>query len=184
MRIDKINSISSVTTKQENLTNKDKQITNEKPAAVFEKSNRSSKATYEKTSHIYDKATIDRLKAESKRTYESLIRLIEDLLNRQGKSLKLLDPTEVVEVDEQARLEAQQMIAEDGPLGVEAVSQRIVDFAIAISGGDKSKLDSLKAAIDEGFKQAEKILGGLPEISRQTYDLIMEKLDNWEKSDK
>lgn len=177
MRIDKINPIPSVATKHESLTNREKQNTNESPAAVFERSSSSTKST-----HIYDKATIDKLKAESKRTYEGLIRLIEDLLSRQGKTIKLIDPTEVIEVDEQARLEAQQMIAEDGPLGVEAVSQRIVDFAIAISGGDKSKLDSLKAAIDEGFKKAEEILGGLPEISRQTYDLIMEKLDKWVKS--
>lgn len=184
MKVNSVISVHSISNKQESLPNKEKQITNEKPAAVFERSHDENKANYKKTTHIYDKATIQKLKAESERTYESLRRLIEELLKRQGKTIKLIDPTEVIEVDEQARLEAQQMIAEDGPLGAEAVSQRIVDFAIAISGGDKSKLDSLKAAIDEGFKQAEKILGGLPEISRQTYDLIMEKLDNWEKSDK
>ncbi|MFA5524719.1 MAG: hypothetical protein WDA24_10220, partial [Tissierellales bacterium] len=182
-KVNSVNSAPTIASKQERLPAKEKLSTNEKPADVFERSHNAKKATYEKPSHVYDKATIQKLKAESERTYGSLIRLIEDLLKRQGKSLKLIDPTEVIEIDEQARLEAQEMIAPDGQLGAEAVSQRIVDFAIAISGGDKSKLDSLKGAIDEGFKQAEEILGELPDISRQTYDLIMEKLDNWEKSE-
>ena len=105
------------------------------------------------------------------------------MLKRQGKTLKLVEPDEFIEVDETARLEAQELIGPDGALGVEAVSQRIVDFAIAISGGDKSKLDTLKKAINQGFKEAEKILGELPDISKQTYDRIMEKLDNWEKEE-
>lgn len=181
MKIDNINPISKITIKQESLPNKEKEITKEKPAAVYEKGQNTNKA--KESTHIYDRTTVEKLKAESRKNYENLRRLVEDLLRRQGKALKLIKPTETIEIDEQARLEAQRMIAEDGPLGAEAVSQRIVDFAIAISGGDKSKLDSLKAAIDEGFKQAEKILGSLPEISKQTYKLIIEKLDKWKKSD-
>ena len=71
-------------------------------------------------------------------------------------------------------------IAEDGEFGVNAVSDRIVAFAIAISGGDKSKLNTLKAAIDEGFQAVKDIMGGaLPDISSKTYDEIMRKLDEW-----
>ncbi len=182
MRVSNINSVYSVPDKQESLPIKKSQNTKEEPAAVFERSNDSNKATYEKSTHIYDKATIQKLKAESERAHGNLRRLVEDLLRRQGKSIKLIDPFEVIDIDEQARLEAQNMIATDGPLGAEAVSQRIVDFAIAISGGDSSKLDSLKAAIDEGFSQAKKVLGDLPDICSQTYDLIMEKLDKWGES--
>ena len=58
-------------------------------------------------------------------------------------------------------------------------SDTIVYFAKAISGGNKSKLDKLIAAIDKGFSEAGKALGGLPEISMKTYDRIMEKLDVW-----
>jgi|GEM_PF-510653 len=66
----------------------------------------------------------------------------------------------------------------------EAVSDRIVDFAISISGGDKSKLDSLIAAIDKGFEQASQAFGKeLPDICNQTHDLIMEKLDKWSKEE-
>lgn len=56
---------------------------------------------------------------------------------------------------------------------------KIVEFAIAISGGDKSKLDTLITAIDKGFSEAGRILGGFPDISLKTYDRIMEKLNDW-----
>lgn len=72
------------------------------------------------------------------------------------------------------------MIGEGGALSPEKVSNRIVDFTKAISGGDKEKHETLKAAIKEGFEQVEKALGQeLPEISSKTYDLVMQKLDEW-----
>lgn len=139
------------------------------------------KATYKKPHLQVDEKTIQRLKEESERTYNSLREMVRQLLERQGMTLKDLDdPEKIVKVDEEARLEAQAMIAEEGPLSPEAVSDRIVEFAKAISDGDKDKFDTLKAAIEEGFKQAADVLGGeLPEISQRTYDLVMEKLDKW-----
>ena len=72
------------------------------------------------------------------------------------------------------------MISEDGPFGVKAVSDRIVDFAIAVSGNDTSKLGELKAAIDKGFEKARDAFGGtLPDICNRTYDEAMRKLDEW-----
>lgn len=74
--------------------------------------------------------------------------------------------------------EAQELISEDGYFGVEKTSQRIVDFAINGFGNDPSKLQEMKDAIDQGFLEAQDAFGGaLPEISQQTYDAIMEKLD-------
>jgi len=145
----------------------------ESPAAVYEKSET------KETSHVYDKNTIAKLRRDSQQANAQLIRLVEELLKRQGKTLDMLGDDEVVEVDETARLEAQQLIGPDGALGAEAVSQRLVDFAIAISGGDKSKADTLRSSIEQGFKEAEKILGELPQISKDTYKLTMEKFDAW-----
>ena len=159
-------------------------VKQEKNEVKKEKSKEESAAVYEKSKnrnigHVYDKNAILRLKAESDKAYDSLRQIVEQLLKRQGKTLGILETKPAIEVDEQARLEAQELIGPDGELGVEKVSQRIVDFAIAASGGDKSKLEEIKTAIDKGFKEAEKALGGLPEISLQTYDRIMEKLDAW-----
>lgn len=156
-----------------NITTDSKGKTSNK-AAIYEKSDIEDKG------HIYNKDTIAELKRDSEKAYGHLKRLVEEMLRRQGMSFSTLTSKDVVKVDEQARLEAEALIGEDGPLGVEAVSDRLVNFAKAISGGDKSKLASLRKAIDQGFKAAEKILGKLPEISQKTYDRIMEKLDVWE----
>ena len=161
---------------EEPLKKTDKEAIKEQPAAVYEKSEPA------KSGHVYDKSTILKLKRESEQAHQSLIRIVEDMLRRQGKTLKLLSDDDIVEVDEIARAEANDLISENGPLGVEAVSQRLVDFAIGISGGDKSKADTLRAAIEKGFKEAERILGELPDISKETYKRTMEKFDEWAKS--
>lgn len=181
MKINNINTVNtnSINTK-ENLGDV-KKIPEEKQeqVVVFEKS---QDQNLDKSKAVYDRDGILKLKRESEAAHQSLIRIVEDLLRRQGKTLKLLSDDDIVEVDETARLEAQELIGEDGPLGAEAVSTRLVDFAIKISGGDKSKAGILKDAIEKGFKEAEKILGELPEISKKTYDLTMEKFDNWVNS--
>ena len=81
-------------------------------------------------------------------------------------------------VDAATKAQAQADIAEDGYWGVEATSSRIVDFAVALCGDDKDKLEEMKAAFEKGFKQAEKTWGGeLPEICQRTYDKVFEKFD-------
>lgn len=161
---------------------------NNNQQAISKHTNKAHKDEYVRTepqSNItYTKAdiqTIDQLKAESERHYESLRQLVKQMLQEQGIRFKdALSGEKTVIVDEKTRTEAQAQISEGRPHSPENVSDRIINFAKAISGGDKSKIGLLTDAIKEGFKQAAKILGGdLPEVSRQTYDLIMEKLDQW-----
>lgn len=150
-----------------------KELTKETPAAVYERSEDSMKT------HGFDKAAIDKLKADSEQAHSMLKRLVQELLQKQGKSLDSLKPNETVPVDEATRAQAQAMIGPDGEYGVEAVSDRLIQFAKAISGGDVSKAEGLRSAVVQGFKEAEKILGGLPEISKQTYQRTMEKFNDW-----
>lgn len=146
-------------------------------AAIYEKSKAEDKG------HIYDNITVEELKKDSEKAYATLRQIVDDMLRRQGKSLNILQEHDVVKVDETARIEARELLGPGGALGVEAVSDRIVNFSKAISGKNKSKLDTIKKAIDQGFKEAEKILGELPDISLKTYDRIMEKLDAWEEEE-
>jgi hypothetical protein len=69
----------------------------------------------------------------------------------------------------------------------ENTSQRIVDFALSFAGGYSGTNDefvkTIKAAIDEGFKQAGDMLGNLPtpvqNLVNATHDLVMKKIDQW-----
>ena len=80
--------------------------------------------------------------------------------------------------------QAKKDVADGGYWSAEKTSERLVEFAKAISGGDVKQKDALVAAIKEGFKQAEDLWGGkLPQISQDTYRLTMEKLDNWAKGE-
>jgi len=137
-------------------------------------------ATYSKpVSKRLNSEEIKKLWEETDRATATLRKLVEDLILRQGKSVKdVAKGKEKIVVDDKAKAEAGELISENGEWGVKAVSERIVNFAISISGGDKSKLSLLKGAIEEGFKQAEKAFEGeLPEISKKTHDEIMKKLD-------
>ncbi len=51
---------------------------------------------------------------------------------------------------------AQADIAEDGYWGVEQTSDRILDFAKALSGDDPDKADAMLEAFKKGFEQATK----------------------------
>ena len=71
-------------------------------------------------------------------------------------------------------------ISDDGYFGVDQTSERIFQFAVAIAGGDTSRIDAIKEGIDKGFAGAKKVLGNwLPQISYDTYDAVMNKLDKW-----
>ena len=79
--------------------------------------------------------------------------------------------------------EAQAAISEGGAYSVGAVSDRIFGLAEALSGGDAGKLSEMRAAVEEGFRQAglvfKDITGkdDMPQITHDTYDEIMSRFD-------
>ncbi len=148
------------------------------------------KVTYDNPTVKPDMETVSKLMEESDQAFNHLKQIVTEMLRRQGlefRDIKAIKPEELeeIEIDETARKEAEAMIAEGGDYSAENVSDRIVDFAKAISGGDKSKLGLLRAAIEAGFKAAEKTFGDeLPDISKETHQLIIDKLDAWENEGK
>ena len=79
--------------------------------------------------------------------------------------------------------EAQSAISEDGEWGAKKTAERILNFAIGLSGGDPEKIGLLKNAVLKGFAAAEKIWGGgLPGVSYETRDRIMAGFDEWERT--
>lgn len=74
--------------------------------------------------------------------------------------------------------EAKALIAEDGFFGVAKTSERIADFVLAGAGDDVEKLKAGREGIIRGYNQAEKAWGGnLPDISKDTLEKALEKVD-------
>ena len=110
--------------------------------------------------------------------YELLRNLVIKTLEEQNIPLLISTGDTEINLNEMTVEEAQELISEDGYFGVEKTSERIVDFAINAFGNDPAKLDEMKQAIEQGFTEAQEAFGGkLPEISQQTYDAVMQKLD-------
>lgn len=148
----------------------------------FEKSEVKSDTTYTKSVFKRDEQSISKIKAEADQIHSNLRSLVEKLLSKQGMTFKDLNVNNKdIEINEETTIAAQKSIDEGGELIIENVSSRLVDFAKAISGGDKSKISLMRDSIKEGFSEAEKAFGGtLPEISYKTLERAMKKLDEWE----
>ena len=79
--------------------------------------------------------------------------------------------------------DAAKAVADGGDWSVDAVSSRIFDLANTIAGGDPEKLEAMRSAVEEGFKQAGVTwsnatgLDEMPEITQKTYDDIMGRFD-------
>lgn len=139
--------------------------------------------TFEKSPNYKpDMEKVSAMKADLQNNISAFRQMVQGLMHQQGGVANTaLD--QLLKIDEATQLSAQQAIAEDGEWGVEAVAGRILDFAKAISGGDPSKIEMLRSAVNEGFAAAEKVWGGtLPEISYQTRDRVMQGFDEWAKS--
>ncbi len=150
-------------------------------AVTYKKSDVTEQKIYKR-----DEATVTKLKEEAEKRTQSLRDLVEKMLLKQGQTYT--NATDIyallregkLEVDPQTRAQAQKDIAEDGYWGVEQTSDRLVSFAKALTGGDPSKADEMMKAVKKGFEEAKKAWGGeLPEISKNTLDASIKKLEAW-----
>ena len=173
----------STETKTENQTTTDNK-TSESAGAVYEPSKEAATASSKKT-YKPDTNLVAKLKADAEARTAQLKSLVEKMLTKQGETYgKANDIWSVLSsgnftVDPATKAQAQADIAEDGYWGVSQTSQRILDFATALTGGDPSKIEEMRSAFLKGYKQAEKTWGGnLPDISKRTYDAVMKGFDD------
>ena len=129
-------------------------------------------------------ALVNQLKADQAKFHENFRNMVMEMISKQtGTYGKATDIWKFLasgdfNVDAQTKLEAQEAISEDGYWGVKQTSQRIFDFANALTGGDPEKMAEMKEPFLKGYKQAEEMWGGeLPDISKQTYDAVLAKFD-------
>lgn len=163
----------------------DKTTTTDKTetGVVYEKSSQTAKNTVTKKT---DYKMVEKLKADAEQRTSQLRSLVEKMMTKQGTAIANADSmwSFLAEgnftVDEETQKQAQADIAEDGYWGVEQTSDRILDFAKALSGNDPEKADLLIDAFKKGFDDATKSWGkDLPDISKRTYDAVLEKFDKW-----
>ena len=150
---------------------------------VYEKSSGQTSGTVTKKT---DYALVNKLKADAEQRTSQLRSLVEKMMTKQGVAIGTADSMWSFlakgdfTVDEATRAQAQADIADDGYWGVDQTSDRILDFAKALSGNDPEKADLLLDAFKKGFKEATKSWGqDLPDISQRTYDAVVEKFNNW-----
>lgn len=154
----------------------------EESGVVYEPSKEAVVAT--KKTYKPDQNLINKLKADAEARTQQLRSLVEQMMGKQVNAYgqandiwRFLASGEYT-VDPATKAQAQADIAEDGYWGVEQTSDRIIQFATALTGGDPSKIEEMREAFQKGYKMAEKTWGGeLPEISQQTYDAVMKKFD-------
>ena len=153
---------------------------------IYEKSSdsRTDKASNKTTGKTDNAAIVAKLKADAEQRTAQLRSIVEQMMTKQGVAIGTADSMWSFlakgnfTVDEATRAQAQADIAEDGYWGVNQTSDRIIQFANALTGGDPDKIESMREAFKKGYAQAEKTWGGsLPEISQKTYDAVMEKFD-------
>lgn len=183
-------------------TNQSKEATNsttkettttEDTGVVYEAGKSTEASATTKTKGKVDSATIAKLKEDADARLSQLKGIVEQLITKQGKASKnasiwdqfrqgVLDGS--ISVDAATAKQAAEDISEDGYWGVKQTSERIIDFAKALSGGDSSKAEEMRAAITKGFDAASKAWGGeLPDISKQTQEAVMKGLDAWKNGE-
>lgn len=150
--------------------------------AVYEPSNETVSTA--KTTYKPDTNLINKLKADADARTAQLRSLVEKMMTGQANAYgKANDIWSFLSsgnftVDAATKKQAQADIAEDGYWGVAQTSDRIIDFAKALTGGDPDKIEDMRSAFEKGFKKAGAAWGrSLPDISQRTYDAVMEKFD-------
>ena len=133
-----------------------------------------------------DPELVAKLKADAEERTKQLSDIVNQLISGQGKTFDLANGKnlksvfENLEVDPATREQAQKDIAEDGYWGVKQTSERIFDFAKALSGGDPDKMEDMRKAFEKGFKQATQAWGDeLPGISQDTYKAVESLFDDY-----
>lgn len=112
--------------------------------------------------------------------FDLLRGLVLNIFKEQGIDYKIATDDTEIDMSTVTPEEAQELIADDGYFGVEKTSERIFNFAVGMAGGDPAKIDAIRQGVEKGFQEAMDAFGGwLPDISHETYDTVMQKLDDW-----
>ncbi len=146
-----------------------------------------AKAARENTkTYKQDPELVSKLKADAEAHVQQLTDIVNKLMSKQGQTFDIANGRnlksvfENLKVDPATQAQAQKDIAEDGYWGVKQTSERIFDFAKALTGGDPYKMEDMRKSFEKGFKQATSAWGDdLPDISQETYGAVQSLFDSY-----
>jgi len=126
-----------------------------------------------------DRARVQEMWNQHQQRVDSFRRMIESLFNQQAeRNNTVWNP--FAEVTPEMRAEAERMIEDGGYFSVEETAARMLEFAVALTGGDPARAESMRDAVLAGFREAERMWGGnLPQISHDTLEATMAGFDEW-----
>lgn len=131
----------------------------------------------------YDSIEINRLIADNEKRINDFKETIRNIIVKQGEQSNLTLSGQKLNVSVEDSQKAAESITDGGEYSVDSVATRIVDMAMSLSGGDKTKIPLLRDAVKKGFEAAGLEFNegkGLPDICNKTYNEIMERFDKWE----
>lgn len=156
-------------------------------AATYEPSSKDSTSKTTTTS-TNRSAIVAQLKSDAEQRMAQMQSLVTKMFEKQGITIGTADDMWKMlasgnfTADAETIAQAQKDIAEDGYWGVSQTSDRIFDFALALSGGDASKMEEMVKAVEKGFSEATKAWGKeMPSITSDTHSAVMDKFDAWFK---
>lgn len=124
--------------------------------------------------------TSDQITALKDAQIESYRKFISEMFGGQAEKSGFL--TELNQILGANNGTAADDFENDPTWGVDAVATRIMSLAENLAGGDASKLETLRNAVERGFGEAKKTWGGkMPSISGKTYDEVMKRFDDLSK---
>ena len=143
-------------------------------------------------------AYVQKALEETEKQSQAFVEMLRKLFLSQGKNASaaalsltqgilpdsgLADIVAGLTPDQETIDQAKEAVSEDGYYGVKKTSERILSFAKAIAGNDPSKIDQMRAAVEQGFAAAKEVWGKeLPDICKETYDVVMKGFDDWKSA--
>jgi len=130
-------------------------------------------------------ALVSRLKEEQEAVQTRFLDMVRSVLAKQGRAVSGDAVWRTIAagdftVDQETAENARKAISEDGYWGAKQTSERLVQFAKALTGGDPARAEEMREAFLKGYAEAEKAWGGaLPGIAGETYDAAMKLFDEW-----
>ena len=125
----------------------------------------------------YDLISIKNLIAKSEDVYGQVVKIVEEALSDQGKIFELINRADTADLEASILFEAKEIISPKGRLGVESVSERIVEHVKLAAEGEVKKVEVLITAIDKAVKDIELALNKTIEGPK-----MLENLEGKEKS--